>query len=273
MPNSILNFFSSTNGSFLHAKGRVASVRLMELLDCRPGESVLELGCGTGATLTHLAALHPQTALYGYDVSEAMLAATRRRLRFCLLEKRVQLQLIQSAESLPAPTGSFDKVFVESVLGIQEDDTLRKLLTELHRLLKKDGMLLFNETIWLEETTREEAVRINEKCLSAFGIIQSNSKYLHLGDWQQLLSETGFHIDLVEVAGEVATTNQLSFSFKGKFLSEVFNMFGKLKSILNTRLRNEWRKYNHEMARLLPPGKKMMEGYIVRAFKKDTDFN
>ena len=270
MPNSILNYFSTTHGSFLHAKGRIATARLMKLLDCQPGENILELGFGTGATLTHLASLHTRTTFSGYDVSAAMLNVAKSRLKFCLLDKRVQLHLMDPEAPLPAPSENFDKIYVESVLAIQQDGHLHSLLTELNRILKKNGTLIFNETIWLDSVSKDEAIQINSGCLKAFGIIQSNAHYTHISDWKQLLHDCGFHTEVFEVVSDDAGEKSLPFSFKGMFLSEVFNILGKIKSFTNSRLRTEWKKYSNEIEHILPPGKKMMDGFLVKAVKTNS---
>jgi trans-aconitate 2-methyltransferase len=49
-----------------------------EKLSPRPGERILDLGCGTGRLTTELAASHPAAHFIGADVSHAMLAEAQR---------------------------------------------------------------------------------------------------------------------------------------------------------------------------------------------------
>jgi hypothetical protein len=73
-----------------------------------------------------------------------------------------------------------------------------------------------------------------------------------------------------EVVSDDAGEKSLPFSFQGMFLSEVFNILGKIKSFTNSRLRTEWKKYSNEIEHILPPGKKMMDGFLVKAVKTNS---
>ncbi len=73
----------------------------------RPGERILELGCGTGIDAAHLAGLGIQ--VHATDISRHMLRAARKRIQRAGLSHRVTFEL-QSVESLPeiAENGPFD---------------------------------------------------------------------------------------------------------------------------------------------------------------------
>ena len=265
MSNQILNYFAQINGSFIHAKGRAATLKMIELLDCKPGESILELGFGTGATLNQLSSCYTQTNFTGYDVSEVMFEAAGKRLKFCRSLHNVILKNIMPGAPFPDPDNSFDKIFVESVLAIQEGNQLKDVLVDLKRLLKRNGQLIFNETIWLDSVSSEEADNINRNCKDAFGIIQSNSRYTHLKNWIQLLNETGFEIELIFHANELKY-RRFYFPVNAKvFLSELINVKGKVKSVLSRKLTKERESYTKEMNRIIPPGRKFMEGIIIKA--------
>src|SRR5579885_3026668 len=74
----------------------------------REGESVLDLGCGTGVLLDRLRRGVRQRALAGVDLSREMLAVARRRLG-------AGVRLMQArAEALPFAEGSFDVIVSSS---------------------------------------------------------------------------------------------------------------------------------------------------------------
>jgi len=60
-------------------------------LDARPGDGVLEIGCGTGRNLVRMARRFPEARLFGLDVSNEMLASARAAIARARLESRVRL--------------------------------------------------------------------------------------------------------------------------------------------------------------------------------------
>jgi S-adenosylmethionine-diacylgycerolhomoserine-N-methlytransferase len=53
---------------------------LIGAMNCRQGDAVLEIACGTGRNLEKIAARWPGTALFGLDISGEMLKSARTRL-------------------------------------------------------------------------------------------------------------------------------------------------------------------------------------------------
>lgn len=49
-------------------------------LDMKPGQSLMEIGCGTGRNLALASRLYPGVDLYGLDISSEMLATARKSL-------------------------------------------------------------------------------------------------------------------------------------------------------------------------------------------------
>ncbi len=69
--------YDATRWSFLF--GRTALLQSIARLSPPPGR-ILEIGCGTGANLLHLAHQFPDAAITGLDLSSDMLARARRKL-------------------------------------------------------------------------------------------------------------------------------------------------------------------------------------------------
>jgi S-adenosylmethionine-diacylgycerolhomoserine-N-methlytransferase len=66
--------------------------RLLREMDIRPGDSVLEVGCGTGRNLMKLARRHPRALFYGLDVSQQMLSTARKKINRAGLDRRIFLR-------------------------------------------------------------------------------------------------------------------------------------------------------------------------------------
>lgn len=120
-------------GSAMDVANRRPTRLALSLLAARPGERVLDAGCGTGAAL---AALLAQTAVTasGVDPSPTMLAAARRRLG-----PRVELAEV-AIEALPFADGAFDAALALNVLYFAGSDGA--MIRQLHRVLRPGGRLV-----------------------------------------------------------------------------------------------------------------------------------
>jgi len=56
--------------------------QLLREIAPKPGEHILEVGCGTGRNLIILAKRHPKTHFYGLDASAVMLETARKSINF-----------------------------------------------------------------------------------------------------------------------------------------------------------------------------------------------
>ena len=105
----------------------------------------LDLGCGTGTQTAALAHSFPAARLFCMDLSSQMLAMARSKMR-----GRPFLGWCGTMEHLPLPVESIDLVF--SNLSLQWVGELESALTEVHRVLKRDGFFAFTilgaETLW-----------------------------------------------------------------------------------------------------------------------------
>jgi ubiquinone/menaquinone biosynthesis C-methylase UbiE len=116
--------------------------RLLEALAPRPGETVLEVGPGTGYyTLTVARALSPGGMLHVVDLQEEMLQHTTGRAREAGIDNIQPRQA--DARQLPYDDETFDAAFLVATLGeIPEQDVA---LRELHRVLRPGGRVVVGE--------------------------------------------------------------------------------------------------------------------------------
>jgi ubiquinone/menaquinone biosynthesis C-methylase UbiE len=127
------DLFSSSERRFTEAG--------LRLLDARPGENILEIGCGTGHALVELAkAVGDSGKVHGIDLSTGMLAVAGTNLARAGLAGRVHLQP-GDATCLPYSDGQFDAVFMSFTLELFSSDEIPLVLSESRRVLRTSGRL------------------------------------------------------------------------------------------------------------------------------------
>lgn len=112
--------------------GRVQAVKRMRI---RPGETILEVGVGTGIN----AALYPRECpVVGIDLSESMLERARERLA---REGLYNVRLLQmDAAHLRFPDESFDIVYAPYLISVVPDPV--KVAFEMQRVCRKGGRIV-----------------------------------------------------------------------------------------------------------------------------------
>jgi SAM-dependent methyltransferase len=107
----------------------------------RPGQRVLELGCGTGDLLD---ALKPSYGI-GIDLSQKMIEAARRRFpRFQFLQGD-----IEDSALLASLEGPFDVIVLSDTIGYLDD--CAQLLESLHRLCIPETRIVIAYYSWFWE--------------------------------------------------------------------------------------------------------------------------
>jgi ubiquinone/menaquinone biosynthesis C-methylase UbiE len=119
-----------SGGAGLHAE-------MIRLADLRPGQHVLDIGCGTGNLLLALGRDHPDVELVGLDPDHRALVRAGRKAH----RAGVGVSWRQGfAEELPFPDGSIDRVFSSLMLHHLHDKDA--LLAEVRRVLRPDGLFV-----------------------------------------------------------------------------------------------------------------------------------
>ena len=142
----------------------------LELMDLRPSDRVLDLGCGTGWASRRMARMVPQGEVVGIDVADEML----RRAEQASSDFPNLRYIWGSAERIPARDNAFDEVL--SVESFYYYANQGKALDELRRVIAPGGRLFI--LINLYRDNRYSLLWVDE--LKVPVQVRSEAEYLHL---------------------------------------------------------------------------------------------
>ena len=107
-------FYDILVGVLFWGREKAARERTLDLAELEPGESVLDVGCGTGAlTLAAKARVGQTGKVYGIDAAPEMIEIARQKAEKRALRVSFHLSAI---EDLPFPDASFDVVLSSFML-------------------------------------------------------------------------------------------------------------------------------------------------------------
>jgi ubiquinone/menaquinone biosynthesis C-methylase UbiE len=178
--------FLANLGITKHPGSMEATRKLVSYCQIKPGDLVLDVGCGVGATPSYLAQ-EVGCGVVGIDLLHAMIVKARRRVQDDGVVDRVQFQ-VADARHLPFADGQFDAVISESVNVFFEDKGAA--LREYMRVARQGGCVGLSETTWLGEPSPELELYFKR-------VVYAEA--LDVEGWKALLEEEG----LVEVVGSV----------------------------------------------------------------------
>ena len=112
----------------------------------KPGDKILDIGCGKGYQLYELIQLCPGIDVYGIDISSYAIENSKREIK-----DRLQ---VCNAASLPFPDDYFDFVFSLNTLHNLPNYDLDKALREMERVGKKNKYVCV-------ESFRNEKEKVN----------------------------------------------------------------------------------------------------------------
>lgn len=110
----------------------------LKMLAAAQGETILEIGCGTGHCLTEISrAVGPDGLAIGLDISEGMLEETQKQFAAAL----PQLHCCDAA-TLPFADGTIDGIFSSFTLELFASLELPEVISEWKRVLRAGGRLV-----------------------------------------------------------------------------------------------------------------------------------
>ena len=132
---------------------------LHPVLNLRPGEHVLDLGCGAGLdSLIAGRAVSPGGSVVGVDLSDAMVGKARALVAS---EHVTNVRFERGeAEALPFPDETFDVAFANGLLNLCPDK--RAVAQELRRVLKPTGRAIIAEITFKDPLPPREVQSVDD---------------------------------------------------------------------------------------------------------------
>jgi len=119
---------------------RVFREKLVRLTRLEPGESVLDVGCGTGTlAIAAKRCVGATGTVYGIDASLEMIARANKKARKAGVEVVFKNGV---AQALPFPDAQFDAVLTTMMLHHLPRKARQQLACEMRRILKPGGRVL-----------------------------------------------------------------------------------------------------------------------------------
>lgn len=173
--------------------------KILEGLDLKAGDKVLDVGCGDGFFLYLISALPIKLTLVGFDNDKRILTIARKNLA----NRRLRL-VYGDAAAMPFAENSFNQAIMTEVLEHVKNE--RKALAEVHRILKPNGILvltvpsynfpfLWDPLNWI----LQNIFRIHISGTNFFaGIWARHLRLYNRENLQELINNAGFKIEEVE---------------------------------------------------------------------------
>lgn len=211
-------------GDAIRPGGFTLTARALALNYFAPGDRVLDVGCGVGATVEYLIDHHQLSAI-GVDPSPVLLECGRQR--------RPDLPLYAGAgENLPFADGEMDGVFAECTLSLMDTELA---LAEFCRVLKSGGHLILSDLYARNPDAVTDLRRLPlDSCLTGA---------MSMPDLEERLQASGFEIVLwedhsrllAELTARLILANESLDAFWGKTTCSTGNCQDIQQTVSKTR--------------------------------------
>lgn len=211
--------FAVEVGLTKHIGGIAATEALIELCHIGKESTILDVGCGVGATACFIAT-KVGCRVVVVDIVEKMVERSRERVSRHKLTQLVEFR-VADAQNLPFEDNLFDAALTESVTAFPADK--QKAVSEYVRVTKPGGYVGLNETAWLKVPPPPEVIAWASQEVGA------SVKPLTPDEWIVLLDIAG----LKEI---VSKTYAIDFQGEAKGILQRYGWGGILQMMGRTLL-------------------------------------
>lgn len=181
---------------------------------------VLELACGRGANSLYLAGRFPKTSFYGLDLPDGQLNyALKRAEKFANVHPAVG----DYHDLSMFPAAKFDLVFVIEALCYSTNKA--KVLHEIHRVLKKDGICIIADAYTKKPLDKLTTDELLAKRLIERGMLVED--FMYYPTFKKLVQRS-FRVLYEEDISEYLLPTLYRFEAQAKFLFSLPKSLGKL---------------------------------------------
>jgi ubiquinone/menaquinone biosynthesis C-methylase UbiE len=170
-------------GHTKHLGGEQATRRLVELCHLEPGETLLNVGSGSGISAAYVAKNYDCNVV-GVDLLPGMIHSAENWAREQGLAHRLEFRF-GDAQELPFESNKFDVVICESVNTFVPDKA--KAIREYFRVVKPGGYVGMSEAIWVNNPSDSmEKIIVNV----------TGQQFQPTEVWESLLESSGL-VDII----------------------------------------------------------------------------
>lgn len=174
---------------FLHGRERAFRDQVIALSGLRPGERVLDVGCGTGTLALHAAARTGAGGLvHALDASPELLARGQKKARDARADVTFHLG---TAEALPFHDASFDVVLNTMMLHHLPEPARARCAGEMRRVIRPGGRVLVVDFVSRQEAHGGWMARAVHHLVSRLHGRHGHVKLHHL---VRVVEDAGLHI-------------------------------------------------------------------------------